>query len=288
MRFGVNSLLFTDTFEERDLPLLEHCRELGFDVLEITPVEPDRFPARRVRQLADELGLSVNANFALPEEANTISPDPEVRRQSVELSKKVIDLCAEAGAEIYCGANYVAWKYLTGRQRTGDEWNWGVESYRQIAEYARDNSDLLLGVETLNRFESFYLNTVEDTLRFVDDVGMPNVKAHLDTFHMIREEDDMVGAIRSSGDRLGYFHACGSQRGIPGRDMVPWHETFAALRDAGYRDTITIEGFHPDLSLAPLVAVWRDYAESPDQLATEGLAFLRTMYREVYGDTRNA
>lgn len=284
MRFGVNSFLFTDTFNERDLPLLERSRELGFDVLEITPIEPDEFPARRVRQLAEELDMSVNINFALPEEANTISPDPAVRRRSVELSKKIVDLCAEAGAEIYCGANYVAWKYLTGQRRSEDEWNRGVESYRQIAEYARDNSDLLLGVETLNRFESFFLNTVDDTLRFVDAVDMPNVKAHLDTFHMIREEDDMIAAIRNSGGRLGYFHACGSQRGIPGQDMVPWRETFQALRDAGYRDTITIEGFHPDLSIAPLVAVWRDFADSPEQLATEGLAFLKAMYAEVYGE----
>ena len=105
MRFGITGLLFTDTFDEGDLHLLERCREFGFDVLEICPVEPDRFPARRVRQLADELDMSVNINYALPEEANTISPDPEVRRRGVGLLKKLVDLCSEAGAEIYCGAN---------------------------------------------------------------------------------------------------------------------------------------------------------------------------------------
>jgi D-psicose/D-tagatose/L-ribulose 3-epimerase len=288
MRFGINSLLFTDTFDEGDLPLLERCRELGFDVLEISPVDPDRFPARRVRQLADELGMSVNVNFALPEEANTISPDPEVRRRGVELSKKVVGLCAEAGAEIYCGANYCAWKYFTGQRRTEDEWGWAVESYRQIAEYAQDSSDLLLAIETLNRFESFFLNTAADALRFVEDVGMPNVKVHLDTFHMNIEEDDMGAAIRACGDRLGYFHACGNQRGSPGRDMVPWRETLTALRDSGYQDCITIESFHPRLKIAPLVAIWRDFAASPEQLATEGLAFVQDVCRDVYGDASSS
>lgn len=285
MRFGINSLLFTDTFEERDLPLLEKCRSLGFDVFEISPVAPDLFPARRVRELAADLGLSINVNFALPEDANTISPEPEVRRRGVELSKKLVDLCVEAGAEIFCGANYCAWRYFTGRRRTEDEWGWGVECYREVAEYARDISNLLLGVETLNRFESYFINTTADGLRFVEDVGMPNAKVHLDTFHMIGEEDDMAAAIRSAGDRIGYFHACGSQRGIPGKDMVPWRETFEALRDAGYRDTITIESFHPDLRLAPLVAVWRAFADSPEQLATEGLAYVRRVCAEVYGET---
>jgi len=288
MRFGINSLLFTETFDERDLPLLERCREFGFDVLEITPVEPDRFPARRVRQLADTLGISVNVNFALSEEANTISPDPEVRRRSVALLKKIVDLCSEAGAEIYCGANYCAWKYFTGQRRTEDEWNWAIECYREVAEYARDRSDLLLAIETLNRFETYFLNLTADALRFVEEVDMPNVKVHLDTFHMNIEEDDMVAAIRACGDHLGYFHACGSQRGIPGRDMVPWRETLAALRDCGYKDCITIESFNPRLKFAPLVSIWRDFADSPEQLATEGLTFLRSVYRDVYDDTPHA
>jgi D-psicose/D-tagatose/L-ribulose 3-epimerase len=284
VRFGINSLLFTDTFDEGDLPLLERCRELGFDVLEISPVDPDRFPARRVRQLADELGMSVNVNFALPEDANTISPDPEVRRRGVELSKKLVDLCAETGAEIYCGANYCAWRYFTGQRRTEDEWRWAVDCYRQVAEYARDNSELLLAVETLNRFESYFLNTAADALRFVEDVDMPNVKVHLDTFHMNIEEDDLGAAIRACGDRLGYFHACGNQRGVPGRDMIPWREALTALRDSGYRDCITIESFHPRLKIAPLAGIWRDFADSPEQLATEGLAFVQSVCQEVYGD----
>ena len=284
MRFGINSLLFTDTFLEQDLPLLDRCRALGFDLLEITPVDPDRFPARKVRQAARDAGVAVNMNFALREDANPVSPDPAVRRRAVELSRKVVDLCVEAGAEIYCGANYCAWKYFTDKPRTTDEWKWAVECYRQIAEHAQEVSELLLAVETLNRFESYFLNTAADALRFVSDVGLPNVKVHLDTFHMIREEDDMGAAIRACGDRLGYFHACGSQRGIPGRDLVPWRAALEALRDVGYRDCITIESFHPDKSIAPLVAIWRHFADSPEQLATEGLTFLRQQVSEIYGE----
>lgn len=281
MRFGVNSLLFTDTFVERDLRLLDHVRGMGFDVLEISPVDVDAFPASAVRAAARDAGVAINMNFALPADANTIAPDAEVRRRGVELSKRVVDLCNEAGAEIYCGANYCAWKYFTGRPRSDDEWRWGVECYREIAEHAA-GSDLLLSVETLNRFESHFLNTAADALRFVTEVGTPNASVHLDTFHMIREEDDMAAAIRACGDRMGYFHACGSQRGVPGKDLVPWAEALTAVRDVGYSNCITIESFHPDLSIAPLVAVWRHFAESPDALATEGLAFLKRMHGEIW------
>lgn len=283
MRFGVNSLLFTGSFDKSDLGLLEHVRGLGFDTLEVTPVDPDVFPAAELRRRAADLGMHLNANFALPKEANTISPDPAVRRRGVELGKRVIDLCNEAGVEVYCGANYCAWGYLPGRGRTADEWAWGVEGYRAMGEHAL-GSPLTLAVETLGRFESHFLNTAADAVRFVEEVGLDNCKVHLDTFHMLREEDSIGDAIRATGDKLAYFHACGSHRGIPGRDTVPWDETFRALKDVGYDYCITVESFDPkNERLAALVAIWREFAKSPEDLATQGLGFLRAKYAEVYG-----
>ncbi len=282
MRFGVNSLLFSGTFGVDDLILCDRVRAMGFDVFEVTPVDPDTFPAKALRKRAESLGLSLNANFALPLDANTISPDRGSRRRGLELSKKVVDLCVEAGAGIYCGANYCAWGYHSGKRRSEDEWLWGVEAYRAIGEYA-GKSGLTIAVETLNRFESHYLNTAADACRFIDDVDLPNCKVHLDTFHMIREEDNIAEAIRQTGSRLGYFHACGSHRGIPGKDMVPWDDTFRALRDVGYDTTITVESFNPGIErLASLVCIWRDYAESPEALAREGLVFLKKKQAEIY------
>ncbi len=283
MKFAVNSLLFTGTMTEADLPLLDKVAAMGFDTLEVTPVDPDAFPAAALRRRAADLGLTLNANFALPMEANTISPDPEVRQRGIDLGRKVVDLCVEAGVEIYCGANYCAWGYLPGRRRSQAEWDWGVECFRAVCDHAT-GAPITLAVETLNRFESHYLNTAADALKFVTEVGRPNAAVHLDTFHMLREEDDMAGAIRATGSKMAYFHACGSQRGVPGRDMVPWDETFAALRDIGYDGTIGVESFNPENEkLAKLVCIWRDFADSPEALATDSLDFLRAKTAEVFG-----
>jgi D-psicose/D-tagatose/L-ribulose 3-epimerase len=279
MDFAVNSLLFSGSFTQDDLGLCDLVHDLGFQVFEVTPVDPDAFPARALRQRAADLGLRLHANFALPREANTIDPDPGVRRRGVELSKKVIDLCLDAGVELYCGANYCAWGYHSGRRRSADEWDWGVACYRAVCEHALA-AGLTVAVETLNRFESHFLNTAADACRFVDAVGLPNARVHLDTFHMLREEDDLAQAIRETGARLAYFHACGSHRGVPGRDMVPWDATFQALADIGYRGVIGVESFNPGIErLASLVCIWRDYAESPRALASQSLAFLQAKQR---------
>jgi D-psicose/D-tagatose/L-ribulose 3-epimerase len=283
MKFGIHSLLFTETFLERDLPLLEKCKKLGFDAVELIPFDPDNFPAAKTREVARDLGLTINTGYGMPPEYNVISPDPSIRQAGREFSKRLVDLSNEAGAEVFGGAIYCGWGYLSGKMRTQDEWKWGVEACRAAAEHAANTSDMIIGIEPLNRFESHFINTAADAVKFIKDVGMPNVKVHLDAFHMIREENSIAGAIRDAGEQLGYVHACENQRGIPGSGLVPWKEFFQALRMVGYNGCITIESFDPDMErIAKLCCIWRKLAESPEQLATEGLKYLKDVYEEVY------
>ena len=283
MRFGIHSLLFRETFLEQDLPLLDKCKAMGFDAVEIIPFDPGRFPAAKVKTAAANLGLTINTGYGMPAQYNIISPDPLVRRAGIDFSKRLIDLSNEAGAEVFGGMIYCGWGYLTGRMRTAAEWNWAVEGYREIAGYAQQASGLVLGIEPVNRFESHFINTAADALRFIREVGLPNVKVHLDTFHMIREENDFAGAVLEVGPQLGYVHACENQRGIPGTGLVPWLLFFQALQQIGYDRCITIESFDPNMeSIAKLCCIWRKLADSPEQLATEGVRFLKDVYQQVY------
>ena len=283
MIFGIHSLLFNETFVEKDLPLLERCQKLGFDAVEIIPFDLDNFPAKKVKQVASDLGLTINTGFGMPVECNVISPDTATRRKGHDLSRRLIDASNEAGAVLFGGAIYCGWGYISGKKRTEDEWRWGIEACRKAAEYAQETSDLIIGIEPLNRFESHFINVASDAVKFIKEVDMPNVKVHLDTFHMIREENNFKQAVHSAGEYLGYVHACENQRGIPGTGMIPWLEFFQALHDVGYDFCITIESFDPNMEdIAKLTSIWRQLADSPEQLATEGLKFLKKMYKEVY------
>jgi len=283
MKFGIHSLLFKETFVEKDLPVLDKCKGLGFDAVEIIPFDPDNFPAQKVKNAASDLGLTINLGYGLPEEFNIISTNPDIRRSGVEFSKKLIDLCNEADAEVFGGVIYCAWGYLSGKMRTEDEWKLGVEGFREISEYALQTSDLILGVEPLNRFESHFINTAGDAVRFIKEVGMSNLRVHLDTFHMIREEDDITQAVLDTGDLVGYIHSCENQRGIPGSGLFPWEEFFMALRQVQYDGCITVESFDPNMeNIAKLCCIWRKLADSPEQLASEGLKFLKGIYSKTY------
>jgi D-psicose/D-tagatose/L-ribulose 3-epimerase len=285
MIFGIHSLLFRETFLDEDLPLLDKCKTMGFDAVEIIPFDPDHFPAAKVKAAARDLGLVINTGYGMPPEYNIISPDAAVRRNGIDFSRRLIDLSAEAGAQVFGGMIYCGWGYLSGRMRTAEEWNWGVEGYRQIAAYALQAAPgLILGIEPVNRFESHFINIAADAVRFIRDVGLPNVRVHLDTFHMIREEDNLARAVLETGEHLGYVHACENQRGIPGTGLVPWAEFFGALRQIGYDGCVTIESFDPNMEkIARLCCIWRKLADTPEMLATEGLRFLRGVRAQVFG-----
>ena len=81
MKFGIHSMLFNETFTEKDLPVLDKARKIGFDAVESIPFDLDNFPAAKVRKAAADLGLTINTGFGMPVECNTISPDAAVRRE---------------------------------------------------------------------------------------------------------------------------------------------------------------------------------------------------------------
>jgi len=285
MQFGIHGLLFKETFVESDLPLLDKCKKMGFDAVEVLPFDPDNFPAAKARAAAADLGITLNMGYGLPPEQNLISPDPAVRRAGIDFSRRLIDLAYGAGAKVLGGVIYCGWGYLTGRGRTEQEWQWAVEGYREIAEYAKSNGGLILAIEPVNRFESHFINTAADAVLFIKDVGLPNVKVHLDTFHMIREEASIPKAVLETGGEIGYVHACENQRGIPGTGQVPWVKFFRALKQTGYDGCITIESFDPNMErIAKLCCIWRKLADSPEQLATEGLAYLKSVRDEVWAE----
>jgi len=120
-------------------------------------------------------------------------------------------------------------------------------------------------------------------VRFIKDVDLDNVYVLLDTFHMIREEDNIYQAIKNVNRYLGYVHAGENQRGIPGTGLVPWKEFFIALKEINYDGCITIESFDPNMvNIAKLCSIWRKLADSPEQLAIQGLNFLKKKYKEIF------
>jgi D-psicose/D-tagatose/L-ribulose 3-epimerase len=189
----------------------------------------------------------------------------------------MVDINVEIGSNIIAGVIYASWGYITGKPRTEEEWRWSVENMREAAEYAKSNGDIVLAVEPVNRFETHFINIAEDAVKYCRDVGTGNIKILLDAFHMIREEMNFTDAVNICGkEYLGYVHVCENNRGIPGTGLVPWREFFTALKNIDYAGPLSIESFDPGFEeLNKLCAIWRNFADTGEELAVQGLKNLK-------------
>jgi D-psicose/D-tagatose/L-ribulose 3-epimerase len=278
-KFGVDSLIWTEEFTEKDLPLLDKAKSLGFSVMDINISHPERFPVRAVRDRIRDVGIEVVTTIGLPADCNLIGPDADVRRHGVDTLKLLVDINNEIGSKILGGVIYASWGYLSGKCRTEEEWAWSVESMREVSRYAGARSNLILAVEPVGRFESHFLNVAEDAVKYCREVGTSNMRVHLDSFHMIREEMSFTEAVRTCGkEYLGYVHVCENNRGIPGTGLVPWKEFFTALREVGYAGPLVIESFDPGFEeLNRVCAIWRKFADTGEELAVKGLENLKAI-----------
>lgn len=274
MNYGFNLLLWTAELNDGTLPVLESLKSMGYDGVEV-PIFNTELDYAAWGKRFDDLGLGRTAVTVRTAGDNPISPNATIRKAGVDNMKRALDCCAAMGATHLVGPNHSALGEFSGRGPTDDEWKWGVDTVRQMAQYAGEVG-VVIAIECLNRFETYLLNTHADAARFTRDVDHPNCKAMYDTFHAHIEEKSVRQAIRDCADQLCHVHISENDRSTPGKGSVRWDENFDTLHEIGYNGWLTVEAF--GLALPELVAatkIWRRMYDSEDQLARDALTFMR-------------
>ena len=274
MKYGINLYLWADDMHDRLMPVLEKLKKIGYDGVEVPIFDLDPAKWKLWSRRLDDLGLERTANTVIAPEHNPLSADPAIREAAYDHLRAVVDCCATVGSSILCGPHQVALGVFTGRGATDEEWKRCVEHLRRVAEYAA-GAGVVLAEEVVNRFELYHVNTLDQGIRLVDEVGHPNCRLHLDTFHAHIEEKNTADAIRRAGDRIAHVHVSENDRGVPGTGSVAWDAAFGALGDVGYDGWLTVEAFGNFLpNLAAATKIWRPLFDSEEQLAADALAFL--------------
>jgi D-psicose/D-tagatose/L-ribulose 3-epimerase len=276
-KYGVNLLLWTENFSKEDLPLLSEIKQLGLDAVEIPIFIPDNFPSTIVGEELEKQKLDACVCYGCNVNSDIASLDEDTRQYGINEFKRVIDNAREIGAKKIGGVVYKASGMFTGFAPTKEEWDTSVNSMKKIAQYAQ-KFDISIGVEPVNRYETYFMNTAEEAVRYCKDVGEPNMFVLLDTHHIILEESSFIEPIIETGDYLGHFHTSENHRGIPGTGLVNWKEVFQALKDINYSGWLVIESFHPGFG-----NVWKSLVDSPANFLRKSLDFLKGIEQEVFG-----
>jgi D-psicose/D-tagatose/L-ribulose 3-epimerase len=277
MRFGINTFLFTWPFTNNSSKLFPRFKKWGFESVEIPVANLDDIDPLYLKEKLGENGLVCGSVTPC------LGPDKDLRgssaqqREGLSFMRKVLDLMVLLESPSLIGVVYstVGRAEAVPLKEQREHWKRVVKNLKELTRYATDRGRVI-AFEPLNRFETDFMNTCEQGLRMIEDVGSPALKLHLDTFHMNIEEKDSPAAIRRAGKHLGHFHACGCDRGTPGNDHIDWKGIAAALKTIGYDGDVVIESFTTDVTvIARAASIWRKIEPTREEIAVDGLKFLK-------------
>ena len=276
MKIGMCMLLWTTHVTEDHANLLRDIKATGFDGVEVPIFEGAADHYARLGALLDETGLQRTAIAAMGDPAMNLIGDAQARAAGVAHMRHVIDCAQAMGAKTVSGPLHSTLGHFSGSGPTAQEFAHSVSSQRAIGDHA-GRRGITVGLEALNRFECYLVNTMSALCDHLDEINHPNIRAMYDTFHCNIEEQDPIAAFTKSVRHIAHIHLSENDRGVPGRGNIPWADTFRAIRASGYDDWLTIEAFGRSLpDLAAATKVWRDFAESPQAVYRDGYAHLRS------------
>ena len=286
MKHGIYYAYWEKEWRGDYLYYIDKAARLGFDVLELAASPFPDYSKEQIRALRDSAranGITLTAGHGPSAACNIASADPAVRANALDFYRRVFDVMEQLDIHIIGGGIYSYWPvdYSKPIDKAGD-WARSVEGVGLMADMAAER-DITLGLEVLNRFEGYILNTAAEGKRFVQEVGKSNVKVMLDTFHMNIEETSIGDAIRTAGKDLGHFHTGECNRLCPGKGRMPWQEIGDALRQIGYDQAVVMEPFvQMGGTVGSDIKVWREMVpdlneEKLDADARAALEFQRSM-----------
>jgi len=282
MRFGINTFLFASPFTNGSTRLFPQFKRWGFDSVELAIEDPAHIDPAHVKRELDRHGLVCGSVCACMGPERDPRGTAQQQRTALAYMKALIKQMVALDCPSMIGPVYssVGRADAVPPDQYRRQWKTVTQNLKSLCRFAEDHGRQVC-LEPLNRFETDFINTCAQALDMVASVGSPALRVHLDTFHMNIEEKDQGAAIRRAGGHLAHLHACGCDRGTPGKDHLDWPGIAAALKAIRYQGDVVIESFTQDVkSIARAAAIWRRIEPTRNEIAVDGLKFLRRLLKQ--------
>ncbi|WP_116107981.1 sugar phosphate isomerase/epimerase family protein [Lewinella sp. IMCC34191] len=249
---------------------LARIQPLGYDYLEVqgTPADYDTTEVRRLLKKYDiRCWGSVTLMLG---KRNPLAADPGERADSVRYVKEIITMVKELDGTMVSVVPGTVGKIMPGA-RPEEEWGWAVASMQECYEFAQA-AGIKLGIEPINRFETYFINRGEQAYALAEATG-PECGVCLDIFHMNLEEPDYYTTIEHCGDRLVGFHVADNNRMAPGMGHLDWPRIVDTVKRTGFDGPLSVE-FAAPVDRTPANPYPNSIDTDPQGLTEEARKFL--------------
>jgi len=271
MKFGICNEIFKDWSLEDTFAF---AKKAGYDLVEIAPftiaksvTDISAAERARIRDLAVRAGIGISGLHWVLVQAEGMyltHPDGAVRARTSAYFTELVNCCADLGGTRIIVGSPKQRDVMEGVSY-GQAWDWATGVFRDAVKRAEDRR-VVICFEPLAPSETNFVNTAEEGRRFAAQFASPAMSIILDVKAMSSETKPVPQIIRESAGKFAYFHANDVNLKGPGFGDVDFVPIAAALRDAGYDGTVSVEVFK--------------FEEGPEAIATRSRDYLRKTFGE--------
>ena len=239
----------------RDLDFPAQCRfarETGYDGLEIAPFtlaeDPTRLTSAQVRAFrsaAEGEGVAIAGLhwlLAAPAGLSITATDEETSRLTREAGRRLIGLCAELGGSYLVHGSPQQRTLPPGHEADGRAR--GIAYFAAMAEEARA-AGLAYVIEPLSRLDTAFVNTVDEALAIIREIGSPALKTMVDCYATAANGEDVPGLLdrHLPSSEIVHVHFNDDDKRGPGEGSIDFAAVLAALRRHGCAGAAAVEPF---------------------------------------------
>lgn len=275
MKLAVHMSMFCKEWTDDIIPALKKVKEIGFNGVEISLYGASDENLLKSFNVAKSLGLDIICGTGVGPDTDPSNSDEKIRKNALEYLKNSIDKVSKAGALYINGVLYAPWQGFSKENRE-KRWKNSSEILREAGKYAKEKG-IGLNLEVLNRFESDFMNKVEEGAKFIKEIDMENVKLLVDTFHMNIEEDNISESVERYLDYIGCIHVTENHRGVPGTGHIDWKSLMEVLKRKDYKGYLDMETFvESGTQVGDALFIWSG-KKSPLEEAEKGFNYLKNL-----------
>ena len=251
-------------------------RSIGYTGIEIAPftlaADPLEISSEKrteYRRIIGDEGLTfVGLHWLMvsPKPLHVTTADEELRNRSWAYVRNLVDLCADlgpGGVMVFGSPKQRATTPGTTREEATKRWRDGLAG---VASHAEDRGVTIL-VEALPSSQCDVVQTLDEAVRFIREIGSPAVQTMFDSHNAEDEVENHAELLERHFDHIRHVHVNEMDGSHPGAGDYNFLPIFDVLRRKNYSGWISLEAF--------------DFSYGPEALARESLRYLESVIERL-------
>ena len=258
----------------------ERLKKFGYDGIEFA-AEPYTLDTDRCLQLMKKHDLVCTSLCGIfTGKRDLSSSDPMVAKNAIQYIRDSVDFAVKVGAAyMIVVPSPVGHTELPTGQTYDEVWRNSIRNIKMAADYAQDKG-VGLCIEAINRYETYFVNTLAKAYALVKEIDHPSVGIMADMFHMSIEENNIGRSLRMIADKLIHVHIADNTREAAGLGNTDFKEMLYVLRDIGYEGPLTME-FMPRVANPYASGNVETQSKLMDGYAKQAIEYMKQMERSL-------